>query len=62
VPAEQCLRARSASADRHRDRNRDEIDDLRRQLREQQAAEYSSRLFAGILRLAPDSVAAGEVA
>ena len=60
MSTEYCLRARSASADRRR--NRDEIDDLRRQFREQQAAEYLNRLLAKILPLALGQRGRGEVA
>jgi hypothetical protein len=52
VPPEHSLRARSASAPRRRGRDQDEIDDLRRQLREQQALEYLNRRLAKILPLA----------
>jgi len=44
------LPAGSASADRRRDRNPDEISDLRGQAREQQAARCLNRMLAGILR------------
>ena len=53
MPTKHSLRARSASADRRRDCNQDEINDLRRQLREQQAAGYLNHLLAKILPLAP---------
>ena len=60
MPKEDFLRTRSASADRRR--NRDEINDLRRQFREQQAAEYFNRLLAKILPLALGQRGRGEVA
>ncbi len=62
MPAEHCFRARSASADRRRDRNHDGIDDLRRQFGEQQAAEYPSRLPAKILPLVLGQCGRGDVA
>ena len=61
MPTEHYLRVRSESADCRHDRYTDEIDDLRRQLREQRAAKYLNRMLAKILPLALGQRGRGKV-
>lgn len=60
MPTEHCLRARSAPADRRRDHNHDEIDDLGRQLRERAGSGIPQSPAREILPLTFEQRGSGE--